>query len=55
LASRPRAAAGGAAKQGKRFEDRSREQIYQLAKEKDLPGRSKMGKWDLIDAIRKAG
>jgi hypothetical protein len=40
---------------GQALEDRSREQIYQLAKEKDLPGRSKMGKWDLIDAIRKAG
>jgi hypothetical protein len=40
---------------GQAPEDRSREQIYQLAKEKDLPGRSKMGKWDLIDAIRKAG
>jgi hypothetical protein len=42
-------------KAGQALEDRSREQIYQLAKGKDLPGRSKMGKWDLIDAIRKAG
>jgi hypothetical protein len=42
-------------KAGQPLEDRSREQIYQLAKGKDLPGRSKMGKWDLIDAIRKAG
>jgi hypothetical protein len=27
----------------------------QLAKEKGIPGRSNMGKWDLIEAIRKAG
>jgi Rho termination factor, N-terminal domain len=43
---------GGAA--GRRLEDRNREQLYELAKEKDIPGRSKMGKWDLIQAIRKA-
>lgn len=41
-------------KPGLALEDRSREQLYELAKEKDIPGRSKMGKWDLIDAIRKA-
>jgi hypothetical protein len=44
---------GGAA--GHALEDRNREQIYEIAKQKDIPGRSKMGKWDLIDAIRKAG
>jgi hypothetical protein len=38
---------------GRALEDRNREQLYELAKEKDIPGRS-MGKWDLIDAIRKA-
>ena len=43
---------GGAA--GHALEDRNREQIYEIAKQKDIPGRSKMGKWDLIDAIRKA-
>jgi hypothetical protein len=43
---------GGAA--GHALEDRNREQIYEIAKEKDVPGRSKMGKWDLIKAIRKA-
>ncbi len=37
---------------GHRLEDRSREQLYQLAKEKNIAGRSRMGKWDLIDAIR---
>lgn len=40
-------------KAGHALEDRNREQLYELAKEKDIPGRSKMGKWDLIDAIRK--
>ena len=41
---------GGAA--GQALEDRNREQIYEVAKRMDIPGRSKMGKWDLIDAIR---
>lgn len=37
---------------GHALEDRNREQLYEVAKERDIPGRSKMGKWDLIDAIR---
>jgi hypothetical protein len=40
-------------KPGQALEDRNREQLYEIAKERDIPGRSKMGKWDLIDAIRK--
>jgi len=36
------------------LEDRSRQQLYEIAKQKGIPGRSKMGKWDLIEAIRKA-
>jgi hypothetical protein len=44
---------GGAA--GHALEDRNRDQIYEIAKQKEIPGRSKMGKWDLIKAIRKAG
>ena len=39
---------------GHALEDRSREQLYELAKKHDIPGRSKMGKWELIEAIRKA-
>lgn len=39
---------------GHALEDRSREQIYEVAKEMGIPGRSKMGKWDLIRAIRAA-
>jgi hypothetical protein len=38
---------------GHALEDRNREQLYELAKERGIPGRSKMGKWDLIDALRK--
>jgi hypothetical protein len=40
---------------GRALEDRNRQQLYELAKQRDIPGRSKMGKWDLIDALRKAG
>jgi len=39
---------------GHALEDRNREQLYELAKERGIPGRSKMGKWDLIEAIRKS-
>jgi hypothetical protein len=39
---------------GRALEDRNREQLYETAKKLDIPGRSRMGKWDLIDAIRKA-
>jgi hypothetical protein len=41
-------------KPGRALEDRNRQQLYELAKEKQIPGRSKMGKWDLIKAIRRA-
>jgi hypothetical protein len=41
-------------KAGHALEDRNREQVYEEAKKLGIPGRSKMGKWDLIDAIRKA-
>jgi hypothetical protein len=42
---------GGSA--GHRLEDRNREQIYEIAKRENIAGRSKMGKWELIEAIRK--
>jgi phage gp16-like protein len=38
---------------GHALEDRNREQLYEIAKKQGIPGRSKMGKWELIDAIRK--
>jgi hypothetical protein len=40
---------------GHRLEDRNRAQLYELAQRKGIPGRSKMGKWELIDALRKTG
>jgi hypothetical protein len=39
-------------KPGHALEDRTREQLYELAKKKGIRGRSKMGKWDLIRALR---
>jgi hypothetical protein len=50
-------AAGGRQRGGQpghALEDRNRQQLYELAKEKGIRGRSKMGKWDLIKAIRAA-
>ncbi|MGH2734033.1 MAG: Rho termination factor N-terminal domain-containing protein [Actinomycetota bacterium] len=40
---------------GRNLEDRTRQDLYEVAKERNIAGRSKMGKWDLIEAIRKAG
>jgi hypothetical protein len=37
---------------GHALEDRNRAQLYEIAKNEGIPGRSKMGKWELIDAIR---
>ena len=39
---------------GRAYEDRTRQQLYEVAQRKDIPGRSTMGKWDLIEALRKA-
>jgi hypothetical protein len=41
---------GGSA--GHALEDRTRPQLYELAKKRNIRGRSKMGKWDLIRALR---
>jgi hypothetical protein len=35
-------------------QDRNRQQLYDIARKENIPGRSRMGKWELIDAIRKA-
>jgi hypothetical protein len=40
---------------GHALEDRNRQQLYEFAKERGIAGRSKMGKWELIDAIRGHG
>jgi hypothetical protein len=42
---------GGSA--GHRLEDRNRQQLYEIAAKEGISGRSKMGKWQLIDAIRR--
>jgi Rho termination factor, N-terminal domain len=42
-------------KPGRALEDRTRHDLYQVAKKKGISGRSSMGKWDLIRAIRRAG
>jgi hypothetical protein len=39
---------------GHALEDRNRQQLYEIAREQDIAGRSKMGKWELIEAIRRA-
>jgi hypothetical protein len=38
---------------GRALEDRTREQLYEQAKKAGIPGRSRMGKWDLIKALRR--
>jgi hypothetical protein len=37
---------------GAKYEDRSKEELYQKAKEVGIEGRSKMSKSELIDALR---
>jgi hypothetical protein len=45
-------ARGRGGEAGHALEDRNRQQLYEIAKKEGIPGRSKMGKWELIDAIR---
>jgi hypothetical protein len=40
---------------GRNLQDRNRQQLYELAKKRGIRGRSKMGKWDLIEALRRSG
>jgi len=37
---------------GRALEDRTREQLYDLARKRNIRGRSRMGKWDLIRLLR---
>jgi hypothetical protein len=39
---------------GHALEERNRSQLYEIAKKQNIRGRSKMGKWDLIEAIRES-
>ena len=41
-------------KPGRNLEDRTRSEIYEVAKKRNISGRSSMGKWELIEAIRKS-
>jgi hypothetical protein len=43
---------GGEAGHG--YEDRTREQLYEVAQKRNIRGRSKMGKWELIEALRRS-
>jgi hypothetical protein len=51
-AARSRARGG---RPGRELENRTRQDLAKVASKMNIPGRSKMGKWDLIKAIRKAG
>jgi hypothetical protein len=39
---------------GHSLEDRTRQELYEAAKKKNVAGRSKIGKWELIKTLRKA-
>jgi hypothetical protein len=39
---------------GRALEDRTRQDLAKVASKMNITGRSKMGKWDLIRAIRRA-
>jgi hypothetical protein len=49
-AARGRSRSGQA---GHALEDRNRRQLYELAQKQNIRGRSKMGKWELIEALRR--
>jgi hypothetical protein len=39
---------------GRALQERTREQLYEQAKKEGIPGRSRMGKWELIEALRRS-
>ena len=45
-------ARSGGGRAGHALEDRTRRQLYELAQKRNIRGRSKMGKWELIRALR---
>lgn len=54
LAEQARRGRARGGKEGHSLEDRNREQLYRLAQERNIRGRSKMGKAELIDALRRS-
>jgi len=42
-------------KPGRALEERTRQDLYEVAKRRNIKGRSRMGKWDLIQALRQGG
>lgn len=42
----------GTGKPGQGYESRTRDELYNIAREKKIPGRSKMGKQELVQALR---
>lgn len=48
-------ARGGRRGDGERLEELSKKELYERAQDVDLPGRSKMSKEELVEALRKAG
>jgi hypothetical protein len=41
--------------EGHAYDDHTRSELYEVARKRNIRGRSKMGKWDLIKALRAAG
>ncbi|MDQ3810028.1 MAG: Rho termination factor N-terminal domain-containing protein [Chloroflexota bacterium] len=45
----------GTGNPNRRLEERSRDEVYNRAKELNIPGRSKMSKTELVEAVRSRG
>lgn len=52
IANTPRREAGGRGGRAEKYEDWTKNELYQKAKEVGIDGRSKMNKQELIDALR---
>ena len=52
---RARAARGEGVVSERALDTMTRDELYELARDRDLPGRSKMKKAELLDALSRAG
>ena len=50
----PRKRTQGTGNPSRPLEDRTKEELYNIAKDENVPGRSKMNKHELVEAIREA-